>query len=38
MGEFVNSPVLMGAAWAVAVVIMGLNAWLLIGTVRDWLA
>jgi manganese transport protein len=38
MGEFVNSPVLMGAAWAVAVVIMGLNAWLLIGTFRDWLA
>jgi manganese transport protein len=38
MGEFVNSPLLMGAACAVAVVIMGLNAWLLIGTFRDWLA
>jgi manganese transport protein len=38
MGEFVNSPLLAGAAWAVAVVIVGLNAWLLIGTFREWLA
>ncbi|HET8833519.1 MAG TPA: Nramp family divalent metal transporter [Gemmatimonadales bacterium] len=38
MGEFVNSPLLVGAAWTVAVAIMGLNAWLLIGTFRDWLA
>ena len=38
MGEFVNSPLLAGAAWAVAVAIMGLNAWLLIGTFRAWLA
>jgi manganese transport protein len=38
MGEFVNSPLLMGIAWAVAAVILGLNAWLLIGTFRDWLA
>ncbi|MGH7514358.1 MAG: Nramp family divalent metal transporter, partial [Gemmatimonadales bacterium] len=38
MGEFVNSPLLVGAAWMVAVVIMGLNAWLLIGTFRAWLA
>jgi manganese transport protein len=38
MGEFVNSPLLMGAAWAVAAVILGLNTWLLIGTFRDWLA
>jgi manganese transport protein len=38
MGEFVNSPLLVGAAWSVAVIIMGLNAWLLIGTFRDWLA
>src|SRR6476620_5954849 len=38
MGEFVNSPLWMGAAWAVAVVIMGLNAWLLVGTFRNWLA
>jgi len=38
MGEFVNSPLLMGAAWTVAVVIMGLNAWLLVGTFRAWLA
>ena len=38
MGQFVNSPMLAGLAWMVAVVIMGLNAWLLIGTFRDWLA
>jgi manganese transport protein len=38
MGEFVNSPLLAGAAWAVALVIMSLNAWLLIGTFRHWLA
>jgi manganese transport protein len=38
MGEFVNSPLLVGAAWTVAAVIMGLNAWLLIGTFRNWLA
>jgi manganese transport protein len=38
MGEFVNSPLLIGAAWTVAAVIMGLNAWLLIGTFRNWLA
>jgi manganese transport protein len=38
MGEFVNSPLLMGVACAVAVVIMSLNAWLLIGTFRAWLA
>jgi manganese transport protein len=38
MGRFVNSPLLAGAAWLVAVVIMGLNAWLLIGTFRQWLA
>jgi manganese transport protein len=38
MGEFVNSPLLVGAAWTVAVVIMGLNTWLLIGTFRHWLA
>ena len=25
-------------AWTVAVVIMGLNAWLLVGTFREWLA
>jgi manganese transport protein len=38
MGEFVNSPLLAGTAWAVAALIMGLNAWLLIGTFRSWLA
>jgi manganese transport protein len=38
MGEFANSPLLSGAAWVTALVIIGLNAWLLIGTFRDWLA
>ena len=38
MGAFVNSPALAATAWAVAVVIMGLNAWLLIGTFREWMA
>ena len=38
MGKFVNSPLLAGVAWAVAIVIMGLNAWLLVGTFRQWLA
>jgi manganese transport protein len=38
MGRFVNSPLLAGVAWAVAVVIMSLNAWLLVGTFREWLA
>ena len=38
MGKFVNSPLLAGAAWAVAVVILGLNTWLLIGTFREWLS
>jgi manganese transport protein len=38
MGVFVNSPVLAATAWAVALVIMGLNAWLLVGTFRVWLA
>ncbi len=38
MGSFANSPLMSGCAWVVAVVIMGLNAWLLVGTVRQWLA
>jgi manganese transport protein len=38
MGAFVNSPILAATAWAVAVVIMGLNAWLLVGTFRQWFA
>jgi manganese transport protein len=38
MGEFANSTLLSGAAWAAALVIIGLNAWLLIGTFRDWAA
>ena len=38
MGEFVNGPVLTVASWAVALVIAGLNIWLLIGTFREWMA
>ena len=38
MGEFANGRLLTAVAWIVAVVIVGLNAWLLIGTARAWLA
>jgi manganese transport protein len=38
MGPFANGPALQWAAWTVAVVIMGLNTWLLVGTFREWLA
>jgi manganese transport protein len=31
MGEFANSRLLSAAAWTVAAVIVGLNAWLLVG-------
>ena len=36
MGEFANGRLLTAVAWSVAVVIVGLNAWLLIGTARAW--
>jgi manganese transport protein len=38
MGVFANGPVLTALSWTVAVAIIGLNAWLLFGTVRAWLA
>ncbi len=38
MGRFVNSPWLAATAWVVAIGILGLNAWLLLGTFREWLA
>ena len=38
MGAFVNSRALAAGAWVVAGIIMGLNAWLLIGTFKAWLA
>jgi manganese transport protein len=38
MGEFVNPRWLKVLAYAVAVVIAGLNAWLLIQTVLGWLS
>jgi manganese transport protein len=36
MGEFANGRILTAVAWSVVVVIVGLNAWLLIGTARAW--
>jgi manganese transport protein len=38
MGEFVNGKLMAATAWLVATVIIGLNAWLLFGTFREWLA
>jgi manganese transport protein len=38
MGQFVNRPWLVGTAWLVATTIIGLNAWLLFGVFREWLA
>ena len=38
MGQFVNSRPLAILAWTVAVVIMGLNAWLLLITFKEWLS
>jgi Mn2+/Fe2+ NRAMP family transporter len=37
MGRFVNGPALSAIAWAIAVVIIGLNAYLLAQTAREWL-
>ena len=37
MGQFVNGPLLRTVAWCVAVLIMGLNGWLLLGVFRQWL-
>ena len=38
MGSFANGRVLTVGAWTVAVVIIGLNAWLLVGVFRQWMA
>jgi hypothetical protein len=38
MGEFVNGAMLRAVAWTVAFVIMGLNGWLLVGAVKEWVA
>jgi manganese transport protein len=38
MGEFVNGKLMSATAWLVATVIIGLNAWLLFGTFKGWLA
>jgi len=36
MGEFVNKPWIKYLAWFVAIIIAGLNAWLLLQTFRNW--
>jgi manganese transport protein len=38
MGSFANSGLLTVSAWVVAAIIIGLNAWMLIGMARTWLA
>jgi manganese transport protein len=38
MGSFTNGRLLAGFAWSVAVVIIGLNGWMLAGMAREWLA
>jgi Mn2+/Fe2+ NRAMP family transporter len=38
MGQFVNPRALSAGAWAVAAVIIALNAWLLVGVFHEWLA
>jgi manganese transport protein len=38
MGEFANSRPTAVAAWGVTLLIIGLNAWLLVSTFREWLA
>jgi manganese transport protein len=38
MGAFANGPLLKASAWVVALVIAGLNIWLLVGTFRTWIA
>jgi manganese transport protein len=38
MGAFANGPLLKAGAWVVALVIAGLNIWLLVGTFRTWIA
>jgi manganese transport protein len=37
MGEFVNGAFLRRLAWTAAIFIAGLNAWLLVATVREWM-
>ena len=38
MGAFTNRPTLAALSWVVAATILGLNAWLLVGTFREWMA
>jgi manganese transport protein len=38
MGEFANGRWLSAVAWSVAGVIVGLNGWLLVGTIEEWMA
>lgn len=36
MGQFANSPIIMGCAWIAAAVVVLLNGWLLVETARSW--
>ena len=36
MGEFVNSKFMKTAAWSIAIIIAGLNGWLLVLTIKPW--
>jgi manganese transport protein len=38
MGEFANGRLLSAVAWTVAVVIVALNGWLLVGVFKEWMA
>jgi manganese transport protein len=38
MGEFVNRRPTAILAWMVAILIFGLNTWLVFGVLREWLA
>lgn len=37
MGRFANPPLIKGLAWGAAILIAGLNAWLLVQTIGAWL-
>jgi manganese transport protein len=38
MGEFVNPGWVKSLAWSAAIIIAALNCWLIVQSVREWLA
>jgi Mn2+/Fe2+ NRAMP family transporter len=38
MGRFVNATWMKALAWTVTVIICGLNAYLLVSTIRQWIS